>query len=55
MEDIGRCKKCKHYQGLVDVPNGFLDILKKKINCLKFGYLELLIDADTCTVFNKID
>ena len=54
MENIGKCEECKHYQGLVAVPNGYKDILKNKINCLMFGYMEVFIDANTCKLYRGL-
>jgi len=53
MENMGKCESCKHYQGLVAVPNGF-DILKNKIDCLMFGYLEVFINPDTCKLYGGV-
>ena len=50
MEDIKKCETCKYYQGLVEVPNGY-GLMKEKINCFYFGYLELLTDSDNCKAF----
>jgi len=51
--DVGKCKECKHYQGLVTVPNGHKDVLKNKINCFMFGYIEVFIDANTCKSYKE--
>lgn len=52
MEDIFYCEICKYYQGLVEVPNGF-GLMKNKINCWYFGYLELLTDTQTCKKYTE--
>ena len=51
MEKIGKCQECIFFKDLVTVPNGHPGITKRMINCLKFGYLELLIDPETCCLF----
>ena len=53
MEEIGKCEKCKFYQGLVSVPNGYIDLMKDKINCFYFGYMELLTDSEGCQAFKE--
>ena len=55
MEEITKCLICKYYQGLVEVPNGYPGLTKEKINCFKFGYLELLTDPDTCKLFERLN
>lgn len=47
MENIGKCESCWYYRGLVEVPNGYLSLTKEKLNCLYFGYLELLTDFES--------
>ena len=53
MEKIERCEICKYYQGLVEVPNGYPGLTKEKIDCFKFGYLDLLTDPSTCKLFEE--
>lgn len=53
MEEITKCLTCKHYQGLIEVPNGYPGLTKEKIDCFKFGYLELLINFETCKLFER--
>ena len=53
MEDIGRCETCKYFQGLVEIPNGHTGLTKNNINCWYFGYMELMIDAETCKKYER--
>ncbi len=52
MDDIFRCEICKYYNGLVEVEDGF-GLMKNKINCFKFGYLDTLTDLETCKLFKE--
>jgi len=53
MDDINKCEICKYYRGLVEVPNGYPGLTKEKIDCFKFGYLDLLTDPETCKLFEE--